>query len=184
MSKQLDIEQLQQSINALQKQLDDLRSQQPAKLEIATKVAMWKPDYQEPYYFIKKGNTVANTQHNDWPEDKNLMEVGNCFPTEELATHYAEKRAARHRLEMLALAENGMVPYEFILNEINYYIGGYYTEGVRVLSFERINPGVQYFPTKEAAQRVLDAMSDEDLVLLFGTANREASSSNSDAGGK
>lgn len=175
MNKQ-QIESLQQSINQLQKQLDDLRNTQSAKLEIATsKVAMWKPEDAEIYFkVLSSGELISDTYVA--PIDRKLQKEGNCFPTRELAEHYAKKRAARQRLEMLALAENGMVPYEFKRKQddaCNYYIGWY--EGgpdVRVMDFSVINPGVQYFPTRSATQRVLDAMTYDDLVTLFGTANR------------
>lgn len=177
MSKQ-SIEQLQQSINALQKQLDDLRNgmaeqERAKKVKIAPKVSMWEPT--DIYYCILGTGICESASYTSYL-DKERCEAGNCFPTRELAEYYAKRRAARQRLEMLALAENGMVPYEFQRRKddlCNFYIG-WYEDGneVCVMDFAVINPGVQYFPTKQAAQRVLDAMTDDDLILLYGTANR------------
>lgn len=171
MTKQ-SIEQLQQSINALQKQLDELKKQQPKPLE------MWKPVMSKYWWnIIARGDVSIESVspcRESYAEANYLF--GNCFPTRELAEYYAKRRAARQRLEMLALAENGMVPYEFLHKKddaCNYYIGWY--EGgqyVCVMDFSVINPGTQYFPTRAAAQRVLAAMTDDDLITLFGTANR------------
>lgn len=168
------IEQLQQSIDAMrdalastQKQLDELKQQQPKKLE------MWKPAEDEVFFTIHDtGDVTASSYqgYSDYPMD--CYFIGNCFPTRELAEYYAKRRAARQRLEMLALAENGMVPYEYKSCNSNYYIGNHYHIGVCVMDFSIINSGVQYFPTRQAAQRVLDAMTDEDCFLLWGTANR------------
>lgn len=163
---QQDIDTLRLRQECLQKQLDELRTQQqPEKLE------MWKPAEDEVFFTIHDtGDGTASYQgYIDYPMD--CYFIGNCFPTQELAEYYAKRRAARQRLEMLALAENEMVPYEFKYRNSNYYISAYLNK-LLIESYNETQEGHQYFPSKEAAQRVLDAMTDEDLITLFGTANR------------
>lgn len=170
MTKQ-SIEQLQQSIDALQKQLDALAAaQQTQKLEIATsKVSMWKPE-DDGFFFIESNGRVDSYGVHAAVMVRTHHEEGNCFPSESLAEYYAKRRAARQRLEMLALAENGMVPYEWTVNCPNFYLTT--CSDISIDQHCTVREDHQYFPTKKAAQRVLDAMTDDDLVILFGTANR------------
>lgn len=163
MTKQT-IEQLQQSINTLQKQLDELKQQPPSK------VSMWKPDEYEKYFLIRDGYGIINSFHDGGQDDYDLLTCGNCFPTRELAEYYAKKRAARQRLEMLALVENGMVPYEWTVNCPNFYLTA--CSDISIDQHCTVREDHQYFPTRAAAQHVLDAMTDEDCLLLWGTANR------------
>ena len=153
MTKQ-SIEQLQQSINTLQKQLDAFAAtQQTQKLE------MWKPKCAKNYFFAYQNLNVGLYLYNEGDAtDASMVNAGNCFPTHELAEYYAKRRAARQRLEMLALAENGMKPYEWTQGRDNYCIvaDGYAKLTVDCYISHREQ---QYFPTKEAAQRVLDAMT-------------------------
>lgn len=173
MTKQ-SIEQLQQSIDALQKQLDALAAaQQTQKLEIATsKVSMWKPE-DDGFFFIESNGRVDSYGVHAAVMVRTHHEEGNCFPSESLAEYYKKRRAARQRLEMLALAENGMVPYEFTQGQDNWYIFGHGTSDSLSVTYTSVCTfTVQYFSSREAAQRVLDAMTDDDLLVLFGTANR------------
>lgn len=164
MTKQ-SIEQLQQSINTLQKQLDAFAAtQQTQKLE------MWKPHHNQAYFYINDMDVEA-TDSCSGNGDGILYKTGNCFPTEELATYYSKRRAARQRLEMLALAENGMVPYEFRMHEDNWCIENQLSQ-LEPSVHDGYRAECQHFPTQEAAQRVLAAMTDDDLMLLYGTANK------------
>lgn len=172
MSKQLDLDTIQQNINYLQNQIDKLQNElSRQKLAQPKKLEMWQPEDYEHYFIIRDGYGIINSFNDGGEDDSSLITCGNCFPTRELAEHYAKKRAARQRLEMLALAENGMVPYEWTQGRGNYCIGANgYAE--LIVDYYTSRRDQQYFPTKEAAQRVLDAMTDEDLITLYGTANR------------
>lgn len=48
---------------------------------------VWKPKYGEEYYYINDYNEVARSYcgHGDYSADKDLYEIGNCYPTEEQA---------------------------------------------------------------------------------------------------
>lgn len=170
---------MQQQIDKLQKQLDALKKQldEPQNTKVAPKVAMWKPDSDELIYSIVSDEEILQWGYagSDLAFIEDTYKKGNQFPTRKLAEHYAKNRAARQRLEMLALAENGMAPYEFRAGEQNFMITGVHAEDnlIMILSTHiDMHGGVQYFPSKEAAQCVLDAMTDDDLILLYGTANR------------
>lgn len=168
-------DQLKGVIDSLQKQLDTLRNQLAGRAK-NKKLNMWKPAYMQSYWLISVDGDVYSADFVRAPYSDRRASIGNTFITEELAKHYATRRAALQRLEMLALADNALVPYGFQCeskNICNYYIGWHKELGVCVMDFTTINPGgVVYFPTKEAGIRVLDAMTDEDLITLFGTAKR------------
>lgn len=48
---------------------------------------VWKPKYGEEHYYINDYNEVARSYcgHGDYSADKDLYEIGNCYPTEEQA---------------------------------------------------------------------------------------------------
>jgi hypothetical protein len=171
-----ELERLQQTLTAQQRQLNDLVAEQQRLLRVQQAqpkpLEMWKPEFVADYFVIDANGTAAR-RVNANPSATELSTVqGNCFPTRELAEYYAKRRAARQRLEMLALAENGMVPYEFDRTTTeNYRIQRGCTE-LYISSHQDYQSADPYFSTEAAAQRVLSAMSEDDLILLYGTANR------------
>lgn len=184
MSKQ-QIEQLQQHINDLQQsldiwkeKLDELRNPQPKKLEIAPKIAIWKPEVDDVYYYITDddGSVIATSWESYSHSALDYHSIGNCFPSESLAEYFAARRAARQRLEMLALAERFSEgenrPYEPTLDKQYWVLCGRKDMGIKPAVNFMYTTNEQAFPTAAAAQRVLDAMTDEDCLLLWGTANR------------
>lgn len=165
MNTQSKITQLEAQAKQLHEELARLKEElaKPKKLE------MWEPDNLQRYYFTLTDNSVCGEIYdNSCASDRRAMEAGNCFPTRELAEYYAERREARQRLEMLALAENGMVPYVFRYNEPNWFIFACVNTTLTVDLAYQQQRDTQYFPTARAAERVLDAMSNEDLILLYG----------------
>lgn len=128
----------------------------------------WDSVQKEWYYFISAGGyVVSSTDEND-QEDSDRYNNGNKFKTMKLATYYANKRAARNRLECLALAIEGR-PHEFKYKEYNWYIFrdgksskcdvtfDYYSQEERI-----------YFSSEENARLALDGTSYEDIMLLWG----------------
>lgn len=51
----------------------------------------WKPEPNETYYFMEAGGDVTETHNDGGRGDKNLISIGNCFRTRELAERAAEQ---------------------------------------------------------------------------------------------
>jgi hypothetical protein len=130
----------------------------------------WCPGSNDNYYYLLwdnyvKENTVSYSGFNF---TRQLSKVGNCFRTREQAERYAKHRAARQRLELLALELNGegypLVPP--VGAEAHHIYGS--SNGLTVGAYMGVRVGVVYFRTRELAEKAIELTSNEDLIELFG----------------
>jgi len=127
----------------------------------------WKAEYNETYYTIYSGGNVYESFFVKYHEDLRRLNSGNMFKDKATAQHYAKKRAARQRLELLALALNGEI-VEFATHTNKYILIG--SRGkISVYAISSMNSGEVLFKTRALAERAIDLTSKEDLTTLFGS---------------
>lgn len=162
---------LQEQLEKVQKELKDAQatiSKLQEEIKKNNTVKRWNSDYDEDYCFIQSQGAVAASFEENYEIDSDRYNNGNKFKTMELATYYRNKRAARNRLECLALAIEGR-PYEFNPTAFNWYIYKVKNSNTYSVANHCYCSGDNiYFSSEENAQLALEGTSEEDRKLLWG----------------
>jgi len=79
----LQHERIRETITFLEQQIEKLK-------EIRNSNEVWKPSDGESYFLIEKDFSVRYDRWSSHDVDKQLMDVGNLFKTEQEAEKYAE----------------------------------------------------------------------------------------------
>jgi len=125
----------------------------------------WQAKEGAIYYEIESNGVSRNTVNHAY--DRVNFKAGNMFKDKATAQHYAKKRAARQRLELLALALNGGgVGFKSFANK--YILIGRRGK-ISVYAISNVNSGEVLFKTGELAKRAIKLTSKEDLTTMFGS---------------
>ena len=124
----------------------------------------WKPEKFQKYYFSDNDGSVGYNRWDGDHIDRNRLEIGNCFQTEEEA-----KRVAEY-LKALAVVR-GDVTTRFVKSRDNWYV--YYDTDSNSLessiSRSMLDNGIfglPYFATREDAKRSIKLHKNEWLTIF------------------
>jgi len=124
----------------------------------------WKAEDGNVYYEISSSKVYQNVVNLEY--DVRNFNTGNMFKDKATAQHYAKKRAARQRLELLALALNGGI-VEFKDNLMQFHI---YSDDGDIVGYGTWNSNLNavLFKTQALAKKAIKLTSKEDLTTMFG----------------
>lgn len=165
-------QQLLDEAAALRAKADELLAQAAKMEEEEVAGVQWPRQYGgEHYYFHYEDKTLGCSKDKESLIDNGFYEVGNYFLNKEDAEYYSKLWAARQRFDRMAEVLNATassggrwIPKEGKV----YYVLSRDANRIIIGDSDCYYQGVPVFKTEEAAQRCLDAMSDEDKLILFG----------------
>ena len=131
------------------------------------KPEFWKPENgEEAYYISIKGEVVESTYWYMDTEDKDVVEQGNVFQTEEEANKEIELRKAKYRVKKRIWELNGGEFIEFNSNEYNWSFD-LCSDKIIPEFWSKIKsyPSWQYLKTKKLVKQLINEMHN-DLFLI------------------
>lgn len=126
---------------------------------------LWKPKKGEGYFFIKSDGCLDHDLYNNHPIDNRRLSIGNCFPTREAAERHVAWLKVTQRLRELAGGfkpdwnDHSQAKFKLCFDHI-------VKKWESCIFYYCQNPGLIYFPTREAAQHAIDVLGDDLNVLL------------------
>jgi DNA gyrase/topoisomerase IV subunit A len=162
----MDKEQLQQDIDAMREKLAEME----AKLQEKKKEKKYFiPELGETYWFIRSdGTTIMSFLNYGSLDDKNYIDSGNCYASEEDAEKAVAKQKAYVRIvrELRDHEEEGEDCDSFI-----YYLNAAHGYAISLCSSYTLmmfgSHIKKMFSTYDACKWVIDNMKD-DLKIYFG----------------
>jgi len=126
----------------------------------------WEPKDKEAAYCISPtGKVIYDTKWNH-EKDKDIINQGNMFRTEEEAEKEVKLRAAKYRVKKHIWELNGGEFIKFKSNEENWSFDSLIKKlGATAWSTRKLYPNWQYLKTKKLTEQLIDEMS-EDLILI------------------
>ena len=129
---------------------------------------IWKPEYNEFYFYISKYGAVGNSIWENDHVDNGCCGIGNCFKTEEEAEFALEKAKVETELRRFAEENN---EYEIDWTDedqekwamcYSYYYGNVYF--IDACSYKRNDI---YFTSKEIGEQAVNFIGEERLKKYY-----------------
>ena len=132
---------------------------------------VWKPKYDEKYYYIDVDGECYLVSWNDSDINNNLYTIGNCFKTKEEAEFAVEKLKVTTKLKRFAQEHNEKIDWhDSDCNGINwkYYLAYEYPiKSIIICATERVQGADVYFTSKEIAQQAIKAIGADRLKKYY-----------------
>lgn len=128
---------------------------------------VWKPKNGKRYFYVGGNGYVWEDPWEDCDDDNGRYAIGNVFYTEEEAERHVQRLKVKQRLRELA---GEFKPDWKSLDERNWCVIYDHTNNILKSACVNTQQGASeiYFPTQEAAQRAIDTLGDDLLVLFEG----------------
>lgn len=154
-----NLEEFEKDIENIKKELEELK-----KVEKAKK-GRWKPEINKEYWFIKLDRTIVSYVYNNDKIDNGIIKYNQIFKTFEEAEKYLKYKNALNE----AIYEFNQEEWEDCKTK-KYYI--YYNYKINKISITftwtyRVL-GLQYFKTREDAEKFADKHKKQILKYEFG----------------
>ena len=148
-------------------------------VEEKNKNKWWEPELDEKYYIICGDGSIDYNNYDFDNADKRIMNIGNCFQTEEQAEFMAEKLRVIHELEKFAFENNeeeidwnnkDQRKYYLILTCTggkNRYMDVTYTFELRSVPFN------VYFTSEKLAKKAIETIGEDRIKKYYFGVNED-----------
>ena len=127
---------------------------------------VWKPKYDEKYYYIDVDGECYLVSWNDSDINNNLYTIGNCFKTKEEAEFAVEKQKVTTELKRFAQEHNDKIDWNN--DDWKYYLAyDYRNKKLTVCSTIKIKLADIYFTSKELVQEAIKAIGEDRLKKYY-----------------
>lgn len=126
------------------------------------KSKIWKPEYDEEYFYVSGYGVVGNNIWKNDYIDNGCYKIGNCFKTEEDAKFALEKAKVEAELRRFAEENN-----EFDTSVMRYFISYNLDLKITIDQFYGIRLKSIYFSSKEAAEKAIKTIGEERLRKYY-----------------
>ena len=128
---------------------------------------VWKPDYDEKYYFLTSYADIDITiWANDAP-DKCKYAIGNCFRTHEEAEFAVEKLKVIAELKRFAQEHNEKIDWNNSCKKKYYIYYDYSTKTIACNFKQYTRMSTIYFSSREIAQQAIDTIGADRLKKYY-----------------
>ena len=133
---------------------------------------VWKPEYDEKYYYIDVDGECYLVSWNDSDINNNLYTIGNCFKTKEEAEFAVEKQKVTTELKRFAQKHNDKINWHdnSDCNNDNWKYSlayDYRYKKLTVCSTIKMKLADIYFTSKEIAQQAIKAIGADRLKKYY-----------------
>lgn len=136
----------------------------------------WEPELDEKYYIICSDGSIDYNNYDCDYADKRIMNIGNCFQTEEQAEFMVEKLKVIHELEKFAFDNNEKEIDWNNENQEKYIITfNHITQdcGICLWRVSRSNPFNIYFTSEEIAEKAIEAIGEDRIKKYYFGVEKE-----------
>lgn len=137
---------------------------------VGEKKKWWKPELDEKYYIICGDGSIDYNNYDFDYADKRIMNIGNCFQTEEQAKFMAEKLKVIHELEKFAYENNDEEIDWNDSKQGKYYLYFDYTDMSIVIDSYYIcqdTPFAVYFTSNEIAEMAIKTIGEDRIKKYY-----------------
>lgn len=138
--------------------------------EVVGEKKWWEPKKDEKYYIICGDGSIDYNNYDGDGADKRLMDIGNCFQTENQTEFMLEKLKVIHELEKFAYENNDE---EIDWNNKNQFkfslVFGYNHQVVQVNTWSVIReiPFNVYFTSEELAKKAIETIGEDRIKKYY-----------------
>lgn len=146
----------EERLKELNRQIEELK-----KVEIEED-GIWKPEYDEDYWYVNSECYVYKHIWTDHHIDKLMLLCGNIFKTKKEAEYEAERLKVYRKLRQFALKSgrhegNFSIVYDYVTKEIDYW--------ENETAFQRF--GDLIFKTEEDARRAVETVGVDKVLKYY-----------------
>ena len=161
MNKQEAIEQM----DLLNKEMEKLR-----KIIEEPDSKIWRPEFDEEFYFISDKGTISDDTWYDTDADKSKFALNNVFKTIEEAEFEFEKQLVEAELRICALENNDEVDWNDEGSDKYYIEYNYKTDTMEYDCYSSYQAqGAIHFTSEEIIERAIDQIGEDRIKkYIFG----------------
>ena len=134
------------------------------------KIKDWEPKKGDTYYYIGSVGTILNYDYREDISDAALLNIGNCFKTEEDAKHMVEKFKVIRELQKFANENNEEKIDWKNKTQCKYYLV-YDTKDedlyVDYTAYSKREPFNIYFTSFKVAKRAIEAVGEDRIKKYY-----------------
>ena len=139
---------------------------------VAEKKKWWKPELDEKYYFICNDDSIYYTNYDCDDADKRIIDIGNCFQTEDQAEFMAEKLRVIHELEKFAYENNeeeAVMVFTHLLKAKYFFRMEIKSKKIQVVSSptQEYLPFNIYFDSEEIARKAIETIGEDRIKKYY-----------------
>ena len=130
----------------------------------------WEPELDEKYYIISGDGSIDYNNYDGDGADRRIMNIGNCFQTEEQAEFMAEKLKVIHELEKFAYENNEEEIDWNDTNQEKLYLTMNYTDKCIDIFYTYgwiYSPSNIYFTSKKIAKEAIETIGAERIKKYY-----------------
>lgn len=143
---------------------------------VAEKKKWWKPELDEKYYIICSCGSIDYNNYDCDDADKRIIDIGNCFQTEDQAEFMAEKLRVTHELEKFAYENNEKEIDWNDVNQTKYYLGMFQSDKIIDVFFTYkwcYTPFNIYFTSEEIARKAIETIGEDRIKKYYFGVNED-----------